>query len=242
MSGRVRSKWWLSVGAPPRAASVPLVVLGLLAVLGWGCSGAPQVRHYRLAPEAAPSPGGAPEGLRLGVLPFRVDPPYDQDRIVYRVASEPQRVGFYSYHRWAAPLERMVPLAVAHLLEGRAGVALAEPADPERRYDALLGGRVLAVEEVDLADAEQGRAEVDLWLRDPDGGEIWRGRFEGSAEQDVETVGQVVALVERALADALGRGIEDALRHLPPPTADPVDSVDSAAPATDPSVDRRLDR
>lgn len=186
-----------------------------LALLLTSCGGAPQVQHYRLAPEVAPTAGGGAEGVRVGVLPFRVDPPYDQDQIVYRVATEPQRIGFYSYHRWAAPLERMVPVAAARMLEGRAGIALAEPADPETRYDVLLGGRLLAVEEVDLVGSERGRAEVELWLTGHGGDELWRGRFNGSAEADVETVSQVVALAERALGDALGRGVDEALRHLP---------------------------
>jgi len=226
MSGHARFE--RTVGSVVAAVAVALALVLLLA----SCAGAPEVERYRLAPEvprAADAVGA--QGLRVGVLRFRVDPPYDQDRIVYRVAAEPQRVGFYSYHRWAAPLERMVPMAAARLLEGRAGIALAEPADPETRYDVLLGGRLLAVEEIDLAGSERGRAEVELWLIGPDGDELWRGRFEGSAEADVETVAQVVALVEQALEDALGRGVGQALGHLPP------GGVDSAAPPTDPDTD-----
>lgn len=236
MNGREVSEGVGRRGATARVTSGTVAaVIGLALVLA-SCVGAPQVQHYRLAPEAMPSASGVGGAhLRIGIVAFRVDPPYDQDRIVYRLAAEPQRIGFYSYHRWAAPLERMVPLAAARLLEGRPGIALAEPADPDRHYDALLGGRVLAAEEIDRAGSEEGRAEVELWLSGPDGDELWRGRFEGRAEADVETVAQVVALVEQALAEALGRGLDEALRHLGP------SGVDSAAPPTDPDTDPDAD-
>ena len=163
--------------------------LGALALVA-SCAGAPEVRYYELSPPAGG--GGAAGGARLGVERFRVDPPYDQSRIVYRIASEANEVGFYAYHRWATPLESMLALSAARVLESRPGVALAEPVEPaeaEATYDLLVGGRLLELDEVDGPDGEEARVELELTLRVPDGGsgeagggsELWRGRYRATA-------------------------------------------------------------
>jgi hypothetical protein len=189
------------------------------------------VRYYELSPRAGrdASMEGA-GGVRIGVERFRVDPPYDQDRIVYRVSSAVNEIGFYAYHRWAIPLESMLALSTARLLESRPGVALAEPAGPtgstgsDATYDVLVGGRLLELDELDRPDGEEARVELELTLRTPGGtggaggtGELWRGRYRATASGDAEDVAAVVALMERALADALGRGADELVRHLPVP-------------------------
>ena len=95
-----------------------------------GCKAVPAMHYYMLEPraETTPAPGG---GLTVGVLPFAVDSPYDQDRIVYRVGDSSAEVGFYAYHRWAAPLSRMMPTLVAEGLAGPLDDAIA---------DVILGG------------------------------------------------------------------------------------------------------
>lgn len=228
--------------------------LGALTLVA-SCAGAPEVRYYELSPPAAGRGSmtavtgveGATgvdrtEGVRIGVERFRVDPPYDQNRIVYRIASEANEVGFYAYHRWATPLESMLALAAARLLESRPGVALAEPvepADPEAAYDLLVGGRLLELDEVDGPDGEEARVELELTLRVPDGGstgadggsELWRGRYRATAAGTAGDVAAVVALMEQALAEALGRGTDELVRHLSVP-ADPIEAKGSNAPAS----------
>ena len=87
-----------------------VVAFGLLwsAVLALtiGCKAMPTTHYYILEPRAGSS-DDAGAGVAVGVLPFEVDPPYDQDRIVYRIGADSPKVGFYEYHRWAAPLSRM---------------------------------------------------------------------------------------------------------------------------------------
>ena len=61
--------------------------LALLATACIACGGkAPESHYYtlRLSTTAPGNPSGA-DGLDVGVSTFHVDPPYDQDRIVYRV-------------------------------------------------------------------------------------------------------------------------------------------------------------
>ena len=224
------------------------LVLLMIAGLAAACSGAPPVRYYELTVPAA-DPGaelaaqsaaqsaldsaGTPaasaavvrhgRGVRAGVERFRVDPPYDQDRIVYRVASSPNEVGFYAYHRWATPLATMLALETADLLRARPGIAVAEPERPEGAYDVVVGGRLLELDEVDGPAGEEARVEVELTLTQAGGSgdEIWRGRFRGTASGDVADVAGVVALMERALADALGRGTSELAGHLPDPAQEP---------------------
>ena len=95
------------------------VACGLLWIailtLSSGCRATPAMNYYVLEPRSGAS-ADAPDGVRVGVLPFEVDPPYDQDRIVYRIGADSPKVGFYEYHRWAAPLSRMLPRIASKLL------------------------------------------------------------------------------------------------------------------------------
>ncbi len=107
--------------------------LSLVAVRRWAAGRQLPPTHYyvlELDPGAADGAAGAADGggapptprrRTIGVRPFAVDAPYDQDRIVYRVGEGSAEVGFYSYHLWAAPLPSMLPAAVATGLEGATG-------------------------------------------------------------------------------------------------------------------------
>ena len=130
-----------------RRVGAPLLAAAALAAVA--CGGVPATYYYVL--EAADSPADVAarrDGPSIGVRSFRVDPPYDQDRLVYRVGDDSPEVGFYAYHRWAAPLARMLPTVVAASLEGIAGARTIEPAAPGRGYDLWLEGNVTTFEEV----------------------------------------------------------------------------------------------
>jgi uncharacterized lipoprotein YmbA len=193
-----------------------LTVAALLGVLlVTGCSQLPPTHYYllELTPPPAASPsaaagasgadGAEPQALTIGVRPFAVDAPYDQDRIVYRVGERSPEVGFYAYHLWAAPLSSMLPAGVASGLGGADGVALLESAVAGHRYDAFLHGRVLAVEEIDLSDRQLVRASIELRLRAPDGAELWSHVVEARGETRTEEVADIVEAIAAALAEAL---------------------------------------
>jgi uncharacterized lipoprotein YmbA len=193
-------------------SKTPTLAILTAVALAAGCSSLPPTHYYviELEPAAeAPSSGagggtgGDAGGWTIGVRPFLVDAPYDQDRIVYRVGERSPEVGFYAYHLWAAPLQSMLPAVVAAGLSGAAGVREIEPVDPGQRYRAHLLGRVLAVEEVDLADRQLVRASIELRLVGADGAELWADRVEARGET---TAGGVPAIVE-GLAQALGRAL-----------------------------------
>jgi uncharacterized lipoprotein YmbA len=142
-----------------------LTLVALMLGLGVaGCVGTvPTTRYYVLQTQdvARSVPGS---GLTIGVPALRVAAPYDQDRIVYRVGENSVEVGFYAYHRWAAPLGRMLPPIIAEACQGLSGVQRIEPAEPDRPYDAYLHGRLAALEEIDTQDGVRVLVRLDLRL------------------------------------------------------------------------------
>jgi ABC-type uncharacterized transport system auxiliary subunit len=184
------------------------LALAGVAALAAACGSVPATHYYVLAPPmAAAGAAGAPAagGVRLGVETFAVDPPYDQDRLVYRVGRDSPEVGFYHHHRWSAPPGRLVATALAAGLAGTPGVAGVEPARVNGRYSHLLAGRVVALEEVDLPGRQVARIQLDVELVDPtDGSVIWTrfvtAELEGRAEDAADVVRQMQAAFAEAVA------------------------------------------
>jgi ABC-type uncharacterized transport system auxiliary subunit len=174
-----------------------------VAIALMGCGGrVPPTHYYVLEPQDVPRADPLERGLSIGVETLHVDPPYDQDRIVYRVGRDSPEVGFYAYHRWAAPLERMVPRVVASAFHGLAGLKSIEPVVPGRRYDAYLGGRVLVFEEIDTPEGQSVRIRVTLRLSVNDD-EIWSDTIVGRDTLSTDDVGDIVARMQTALTAAL---------------------------------------
>ena len=184
------------------ATATAVVILALAVTLG-GCGGRlPTTHYYVLDPSDLSSARPLGEGLSVGVRTFRADPPYDQDRIVYRVGRHTAEVGFYAYHRWAAPLERMLPRVVAGSFGDLPGVKSIEPAATGRRYDAYLGGRILAFEEIDTPEGQRVRVQLHLYLL-LDDEEVWSETVTGNDTLTTEDVGQIVQRMRSTLATAL---------------------------------------
>jgi uncharacterized lipoprotein YmbA len=194
------------------------VTLAFAVALGAaGCAGLPRTHYYVLdPPAAADADQGTEGGLVIGVRAFQVDPPYDQDRLVYRVGEGSPEIGFYDYHRWAMPLSRMLPKVAAGALSGIEGLRAVEPAAPGRSYPATIEGRVVELEEVDLPDGQSIRVRLVLRLRLADGSVPWSEPVaaEGTVETDdvlvvVEKMNEVLDHALRqaraGLAEALGQ-------------------------------------
>jgi uncharacterized lipoprotein YmbA len=181
-----------------------LALCGLLV----GCAGGMPTTHYYLLRPPLERPTEAPgadraEGLTVGVEEFAVDPPYDQDRIVYRVGRDSSEVGFYAYHRWASPPGRLVSIALAELLRGTPGIAAIEPATSTGDYSARLRGRVVYLEEVDSGDVQEARVGLEIGLFDPTGQALWSQTLNGTASGQAASGEEVVLLVRRAFESAL---------------------------------------
>ena len=194
------------MSAAARRAGVGLLWITVL-VLTTGCKAVPTTHYYVLEPRAGAS-DGARAGLTVGVLPFEVDPPYDQDRIVYRIGEDSPEVGFYDYHRWAVPLSRMLPRIASAAFTDVVGVGRIEPVACGRRYDVRLSGRVVTLEEVDTAGGQHVRIDLVLILIGSDGTTLWEATASGRSDSSADTVEQLVAqtrdVAERIFAGQRG--------------------------------------
>ena len=184
-----------------------LIQLLLALLLVTGCRSAPTTRYYVLAPTrttpVAASSSSESSSLRIGVEPFTVDPPYDRDQLVYRLGVDSVEVGFYSYHRWAAPLSDLVAVAMAEGLRGTPGIETIEPWSSGGDYDALLRGRVIYLEEIDVPGQQEARLRLELRLVSVDGSTLWSQEVSGSASGQSETVAQIVEQLYAAFDEAL---------------------------------------
>jgi len=189
---------------------IDAVLTALLMMLGGSaCAKIPPTHYYTLQMSqrsaAAASPELAGQGLAIGIPAFEVDPPYDQDRIVYRQSQSSPEVGFYAYHRWAAPLSHMLPRVVSEGLQGTAGISLIEPASPGRDYAGVLEGRVLEIAEIDGSAAPRARMRLSLTLRLKSAGVVWKETLEAEANSPSSTVGGIVESMNAALISAFDR-------------------------------------
>ena len=195
------------------------LILGLCGSIG-ACAGSlPQTHYYTLGVPrevvGETSGGGADESLVVGVETFTVDPPYDQDRLVYRLGRDSSEVGFYAYHRWASPLGRLVSVAIAEGLRGTPGVTSIEPAASTGDYSARLAGRVIYLEEVDLPDGQEARIAVELELRDRNDETLWSQTVVGTATGRADSGSQIALQINRAfeaLLEQARRDLAGALR------------------------------
>lgn len=191
---------------PPKLVLFLLVVPLAVSMLG-ACSSAPPTHYYVLAPaqtsqEAASSESDS-EGLRIGVEPLTVDPPYDRNQLVYRLGTDSVEVGFYTYHRWAAPLGNLVAVALTEGLRGTPGVEHIEPVSSGGDYTALLRGRVVYLEEIDVPGQQLARLALELRLVDRSGETLWADQVTGSAAGSSETVVGIVEQLYQAFDQAL---------------------------------------
>ena len=186
-----------------------LVALAALAAALAACGSSPQTRYYQLA-----MPGEEAEQSGQAILAVEqlvADAAYAEPRIVYR--ESPYRLDYYHYHRWSAPPGVMVSdyLRMAYRQSGRFR-AVVSGYTPDAT--AILTGRIMALEEVDVADGEWlARVRLELHLRDARTGDLlWsttateeeplRSRTpEGLAQSLSDAMGRIVAETAPAIAE-----------------------------------------
>lgn len=196
-----------------------VVVGAALAVAA--CTGkVPDTRYYQLAAPAA----GAPRGdLVLVMEPLETEPAYDDDRIVYRTS--PYRLDYYHYHRWSASPGTMVGNYLEQALE-RSGRFRAVVRELTADAQVVLGGRVVAIEEVDASRSRWlGRIVLELTLTDArTNAVLWTQQYEETeplATQNPEGLARalsvamrrIVARASPAIADVAGQRIAAGRAH-----------------------------
>jgi ABC-type uncharacterized transport system auxiliary subunit len=143
----------------------------------------PETRYYQLA---APVTKSIP-GYELLVLEsLETDAGYDDERIVYRTT--PYRLDYYQYHRWSAAPGVMVGNFLEQALE-HSGMFRSVVRQPTLDAPVVLGGRVVAIEEVDTNPKHWvGRIVIELALTDAHTGtRLWSEQFEETEPLDKQT-------------------------------------------------------
>lgn len=183
---------------------IVICLLGSCLVIA-ACGGSvPETRFYQLASttHAAEHTGAT----ALAVEALTTDGAYDDERMVYRV--NPYRLDYYNYHRWsAAPgtlIGNYIEQAFAKSGRFRAVVHEASEATP-----VVLGGRVIALEEIDSTKASwQGRIVIELTLTDNATNQVlWSEQFEETENLPVQNPEGLARAISAALDRIVKRAI-----------------------------------
>lgn len=116
--------------------------VGGLLVLS-GCASVPPTHYYTFRPvsESARETLSPRYPISIGVETCEADPPYQQDRIVFR--KSPYEVNFYEYHRWLRPPAEFVTEQVRKLLRTSGLFQQVQAYTFDSTPDYLLRGRIL---------------------------------------------------------------------------------------------------
>ncbi len=174
-----------------------------------GCTGAklPDTRYYQLAAPASAKIGG---DLTLVMEPLTTDQAYDDERIVYRAT--PYRLDYYQYHRWSAAPGAMIGNFLEHSLE-HSGRFRNVTRDMSPDAPAILGGRVVAIEEVDTSKGHWvGRIVIELTLTEVKTNRVlWSEQYEETEplqNQNPEGLARALSAAMERIALKAGPAIE----------------------------------
>jgi ABC-type uncharacterized transport system auxiliary subunit len=179
-------------------------IAALVIVLS-ACGGKapPPTRYYQLAPPRTQTAEAAPRAA-LVIEPLTADGVYDDERMVYRTSA--YRLDYYDYHRWGAPPGQMIASYLEHALADRFRIV---PPDSDDRA-LTLGGRVLAIEEVDVAPKKWvGRISLELSARDTTGRVVWSGRYDETVPMSVQSPEGLAQAITAAMQTIAKRVKED---------------------------------
>jgi ABC-type uncharacterized transport system auxiliary subunit len=175
------------------------------------CGGTvPQTRYYQLASPAAAGPASESETTDLAIEPLDTDQAYDDDRIVYRLT--PYRLDYYNYHRWSSPPGALIADFLERSFE-RSGKFHSVTRD-DKTAPVTLGGRVVAIEEVDKSKtAWVGHLVLELRLTDSSTGQVlWSAQYEENEPLRTQT--------PEGLAEALSAALHRIAARAVPKVAD----------------------
>ena len=183
----------------------------LLVIVCVACGGKlAETRYYALAAPPATTGHGT---VIVAVEPLSTEPGYDDERIVYR--QNPYRLDYYQYHRWSAAPGVVIGSYLAQALDasGKFQAVVREPSD---KTPIVIGGRVLALEEVDeSATRWLGHIVVELTATDRVSGEVvWTKKFDDSEPLQARTPEGLARAISTAMSRIVDRAAP-AISELP---------------------------
>jgi ABC-type uncharacterized transport system auxiliary subunit len=193
-----------------------LVTISIYALLISGCGGKVRYPNY-YALSIPPPPNAAMPVARqpatLAVRRFETPAYLRQGRIVYR--ENPNQIGFYEYHRWAADPGAVVTTAVVDSLRSSRLFTSVGPYYSDERPDYLLTGRLERLDEIDYASGVKVEARLSAELTNMrTGAVIWSGEASETSKVDRRKVDSVVAEMNTALQASVQRLLASMQEHV----------------------------
>ena len=191
--------------------SVNMLLRTMLVVVAFAfsasCASIPSTQYYVLGLPREPdrTSGESKHPYSVLIASFESEAVYMRKKIIWR--SQSNRLGYYSYEKWAALPAEMFAF---RFYERTLSAGLFKRVNAEgsnNAADLIISGKIIAFEEQDDADGHYGRVTAKIQLADKDGVVIWSGvesHAEPVSEQNIEAVvraiaGATDAVVTRAL-------------------------------------------
>jgi len=149
-----------------RKLALPLAVVLLLA----GCFSAPSKRYFQIVPLEKDAQMHPSIGQALYVEPVRVDPLYDDFRVLYRVS--PFELKYYSTVYWAKKPGDLFREAMSDYLIRKEGFSRVTMDVLQGDPSLVLRSNVRLVEEIDNPKVWFGRLAMDLEFLDFKSGRV----------------------------------------------------------------------
>jgi len=149
-----------------RKLAVPLTLILLLA----GCFSTPNKKYFQIVPtdkDALPHPA---IGRALYVEPVRIDPLYDDFRVIYRVSLF--ELKYYSTAYWAKKPNDLIREAMSDYLRHKAGFTRVTMDVLQGDPQLALRSTVRIIEEIDNPKVWFGRLVMDLEFLDFKSGQV----------------------------------------------------------------------
>jgi ABC-type uncharacterized transport system auxiliary subunit len=192
-----------------RKLVLPLAAALLLA----GCLSTPTKRYFQIVAmdmDAQPHP---PIGKALYIEPVRVDPLYDDFRVIYRVS--PYELKYYSNVFWAKKPDNLFREAMSDYLLRKAGFARVTTDVLQGDPEIVLRSNVRLIEEIDNPGTWYGRLAMDLeFLEFKSGRSLVRHTFDRKMPLPARKAQFLPAVLSGVLVeelDAAMRKLADAL-------------------------------
>jgi len=190
-----QTRWMLGVTAATLLACVILAA----------CGAARPIKYYRIAPETTNAPAAAsPYPITLILGQISAPNLFRDERIVYSHGSV--EMGTYEDHLWTEPPPEMIENMLLESLRASGQYRTVERISSNARGDYILRGRLMAFNEVDLAQVEAHFAlELELFDRKA-GAVVWTQTYSHDEPANGKTISAVV--------EALQTNVREGLRQL----------------------------
>jgi len=193
-----------------RKLALPLAAILLLA----GCFSTPSKRYFQIVALDKDAELHPKIGLPLYIEPVRVDPLYDDYRVIYRVS--PYELKYYASVFWAKKPADLVREAMREYLSRKQGFSRVMVDVLEGEPAVALRSSVRLVEEIDYPKVWFGRLAMDIEFLDFKSGKILASHsFDKRLPLPARTSTLLPKIVSGILVDELDAAVRKLAEALP---------------------------